>query len=725
VRAALLLREGPPVASSFLDLGVVQTPVNRASALRQKRIDAGLGKLWRTSVLSLNLQKRCHLVAASGIPASMFGVASSPLSNATLHTLASAALAAIWKYTSRCASELVFTLFVPWRADPTAVSIVNPLLALRAALLHGVHPTADLQWIWDFPHAVGPVRAVMDALRRSGTSFNASTLTLVNPWGSVPLLSTSAHAVRHLLLYGQTLARLAKLAKRRPVFAYLEHGIDLRATSAFERTLAPESRKAALRVVQVGGTITQSVASRWIPGGPTCPFCTLAGETPLHRFWQCPRWYKIRSATLGTHTRRGLEEVLGTQAVLTGVIPSEPALRAVQAVAEQAGRWPAVIRLPEQVWTDGSCTHPRDSLIRRAAWAVVGTAGTGFVTLGASMVIGRQTIGRAELSALVWVSMCGGSNAIIYAQYLVGCFLRCANGLVPAALLDWENGDLWRCLLRPLPVKWVKAHLTAAQAVLAGVSEEDRWGNDAADVACSSLANLNKPHVGMLQARERQLAAALVVQSVLAHIQEAALEEHHRPGTNIAKRKWNRRRPKLRVRKAARSAKPLPPGLIAPVGPTVIHAVVIDPWPLPDTALGRHVVSWRISCANCDRTAKGTGRWAVFCKELCFSRPRAVDRRREPAVHDLQAVVGGWACVRCRLPVASRRRSSAATARCPIPLVIGPTASSAPWPVCKCKSTRPPRLIGTCGVGPPYRGPLWECLARRLPSSGGRIGACV
>ena len=64
----------------------------------------------------------------------------------------------------------------------------------------------------------------------------------------------------------------------------------------------------------------------------------------------------------------------------------------------------------------------------------------------------------------------------------------------------------------------MKAHLSAAQAVTAGVSEVDRLGNDAADVACSSLANLNKPPVAMLQVRERQLAAALVVQSVLALI---------------------------------------------------------------------------------------------------------------------------------------------------------------------------------------------------------------
>jgi hypothetical protein len=140
VRAALRAVPGPEVAQSFLDLGVAQTPVNRPSPLQGKRVSAGLGKLWRTSVLSLSLKRRCHFVAASGIPASMYGASSAPLSNRTLHTLVSAALAALWRSTARCASELVFGLFIPWRADPTAVSVTAPWLALRGALLANTLP---------------------------------------------------------------------------------------------------------------------------------------------------------------------------------------------------------------------------------------------------------------------------------------------------------------------------------------------------------------------------------------------------------------------------------------------------------------------------------------------------------------------------------------------------------------------------------------------------------
>lgn len=52
---------------------------------------------------------------------------------------------------------------------------------------------------------------------------------------------------------------------------------------------------------------------------------------------------------------------------------------------------------------------------------------------------------------------------------------------------------------------------------------------EAADLACSSLAARNKPSQDLLDNREAQLAAALVVQTVLVTIQEAALEKHHKP----------------------------------------------------------------------------------------------------------------------------------------------------------------------------------------------------
>jgi hypothetical protein len=74
----------------------VQNLCNRASALNAKRVDSGLGKLWRKSVLSMSLRRRGLFVAASGVPSAMYGIAADPLSNSSLLALSAAAFSAIW-----------------------------------------------------------------------------------------------------------------------------------------------------------------------------------------------------------------------------------------------------------------------------------------------------------------------------------------------------------------------------------------------------------------------------------------------------------------------------------------------------------------------------------------------------------------------------------------------------------------------------------------------------
>jgi hypothetical protein len=288
------------------------------------------------------------------------------------------------------------------------------------------------------------------------------------------LLTSPAFHVREFLLAALTATRLRRLAARRPGFVYLVGGIDRSATLSYDNTAALESRSAALRVVQTGGAITQSIATRWVHGGKLCPYCKLAIEDTNHRFWACPRWYYKRTSTLGTYTRRALADIVGEQSLLTGIFPSDPALVAAQHAAEAAATWPQPRQLPDEVWTDGSCIMPTDPLLRRATWAVVGYPEQGYPTLACAQVIGRQTIGRAELSAVVWVSMCGSSTSIVDAQYLLRCIARCAEGRPPAVLLDSSNGDLWRLLLRANPCRWVKAHLAIRLA--ASLSEATTRG---------------------------------------------------------------------------------------------------------------------------------------------------------------------------------------------------------------------------------------------------------
>ena len=188
----------------------------------------------------------------------------------------------------------------------------------------------------------------------------------------------------------------------------------------------------------------------------------------------------------------------------------------------------------------------------------------------------------------------------------------------------------------------------------------------------ASLATANNPCQALVSARASHLSAALIVQTVLARIQEAALVAHHAPGTTIAKRKWKRRRPTILARKIVARPRPPPLPIQLPQGPTAIHSVVIDSGPLPVAMFGKKVTSWRLSCSACLRSVWGTGRWAPFARSLCGHFPGAVHHTRQSALHDLWPAERGWVCLRCRLPVAPGRRASAALATCPLPEVLRP-----------------------------------------------------
>lgn len=121
-----------------------------------------------------------------------------------------------------------------------------------------------------------------------------------------------------------------------------------------------------------------------------------APETLYHRLWRCPRWarHRLEAAVEAAALPPGL--------AATGALWLDPRLAAACAQAEAAelpmagaGERPAV-----RCWTDGSAVHPRDPLLRRAAWAVAGAAWA----TRSGPCLGSQTVAQAELAAVVWAA---------------------------------------------------------------------------------------------------------------------------------------------------------------------------------------------------------------------------------------------------------------------------------------------------------------------------------
>jgi hypothetical protein len=178
-------------------------------------------------------------------------------------------------------------------------------------------------------------------------------------------------------------------------------------------------------------------------------------------------------------------------------------------------------------------------------------------------------------------------------------------------------------------------------------------------------------HPEVVSARRQYLAAAQVTLSVLAVIQEQALEVQRKSGRVVIKSRRPRRLQRTRAKAKARPGKPARIDLQLPATPAFVHSIAIDPGPLPAGAATAKVVRWKIHCTKCPTTCLGSGRWGAFMRSICTSHPMAVHARRENLPHALFPVHGGWACQRCRLPVAPGRRAAAEVAQCPFPEIIG------------------------------------------------------
>ncbi len=131
---------------------------------------------------------------------------------------------------------------------------------------------------------------------------------------------------------------------------------------------------------------------------------------------------------------------------------------------------PAPITISGRVYSDGSALFPDDALLSRAAWAVSGPGATALCTLAAQRVYSKQTVGRAELSALVWLSHCSGDFSICTdCLYLQQRFTFLNTRPMPSKWTEGVNGDLWRLVRRTdIAVSWIRSHIPRDEVLSSG-----------------------------------------------------------------------------------------------------------------------------------------------------------------------------------------------------------------------------------------------------------------
>ena len=224
-----------PVVDTFKDLGVIQTPCGIPNQrLAMARDQGGKDKLVRTGQVPVPFGRRCQIAAASGVPSALYGTSVQAITNARLSSLRAAATAAIWRSPGRLATEILYGLLAPFRADPLAVSIVRPWTFLADAIQREVLQLVEVQWLWTGSKGTtGPLACARVALRRAGVTADAGLTQLRSSVGDFRLWTGPSRPLQDFLLAALRAHQFQRLGKRRPLFLPISGGIDRAATLAY------------------------------------------------------------------------------------------------------------------------------------------------------------------------------------------------------------------------------------------------------------------------------------------------------------------------------------------------------------------------------------------------------------------------------------------------------------------------------------------------------------
>ena len=273
--------------------------------------------------------------------------------------------------------------------------------------------------------------------------------------------------------------------------------------------------------------------------------CSEVLESPLHRWWQCPRWGRARGVggrNLEAEARRAnfeprcFWECGVSPAPEPGDVPAE--LPAAPADSEPGD---GTIERGATVYTDASAMRPKDFPLRKAACVV--WVGEGSKLNTAWPLPGLvQTAYRAELYAVVvFVERYRGTYTIV----------SDCRGVMQGAQKLLEGG-----FLHPRPGTLTSGHasteLTVGQAPglcrcgvfftrktgFRGIAEADKRGNHEAD----ALANAEARRIGPMLRQQERYDARLTFPRAVQGAQSTILDAAQRGGSATPGREHSKRR---------------------------------------------------------------------------------------------------------------------------------------------------------------------------------------
>ena len=99
-----------------------------SNAKRHSRTEDHCTRCARIQFIPVPLKWRATLTQMAAVATGCYAAECNPIPRGQLRIMRAAAFRAAWRNTFRCAPEIAFALFLPWRADPVAVAVILPLL---------------------------------------------------------------------------------------------------------------------------------------------------------------------------------------------------------------------------------------------------------------------------------------------------------------------------------------------------------------------------------------------------------------------------------------------------------------------------------------------------------------------------------------------------------------------------------------------------------------------
>ena len=422
---AMKMSGGPDVAEQFRDLGVKQITDPGVKVDRSDRISSAVDKLGRIAVVPVGFLRRSRLVGTSGVPTLSFGLAAHPIEEAELGKLRSDVKLSLLRGSKQASTEAIFyTVGLPRRLDPLTHVVLGPWKLLIDTVRGSAVSMADLERLWERTSLwkSGVMAAARQALDRAGVRgglhvWAAGELALAEP------LLQGGSAARDFLCDALEAEQLRLLQAKRTNFGGVCTGVDGWARKKIDRKLALDfAQSGALRAARLGNVVTQVKArQKWGVGSELCPYCESAPETVFHRYWRCDRWAACRAAACRELPEDRVRAEAPGLTLRTGVVPVDVELRDAKQAAESRVEWVDDREIcAERGFSDGGAVYANDPWLRRCGWGVAWNDGTRWQ--GASgPTPGRQTEGRSELYAVLWIVRRARRGVVVVSDSRYGC----------------------------------------------------------------------------------------------------------------------------------------------------------------------------------------------------------------------------------------------------------------------------------------------------------------